>query len=336
MREMEEKILLIQLRAIGDVLLTTPLVRAVKKHYPESKVDFLANPAPAAVLAGNPYVNEILIYPYEANDIFGALKYYYFLRKKKYDIVIDVLGTPGTAQMAFFSGAHLRIGYDLPRRKFAYNLRVPAARADIYNAVAKMVLLEPVGVPQDGFTLDLFLPEEALEWADRVFEEQGWQNKKVIAVAPAHKRQARRWLPNRFAEVAQWLQDDGNAILMTWGPGERDYVERVTEMVNPPAVLSPETSLMQLAALLQKCSLLVCNCGGTKHFSVAVGTPTLSINGASNPVAWTPPDDPRHQWIEAENVDCLHCVLRECMDLKCMEEISAQQVIDRIKDMNVL
>jgi ADP-heptose:LPS heptosyltransferase len=69
---------------------------------------------------------------------------------------------------------------------------------------------------------------------------------------------------------------------------------------------------------------------------VAVGTPTLSINGASDPVAWTPPDDPRHRWIEAENVDCLHCVLRECEDLKCMESIHTQQVTGKIEEMNVL
>ncbi len=331
-----QRILLIQLRAIGDVLLTTPAVRAVKQRFPDAEIDFVANTIPAESLHNNPNIHEIIPYPYKKNDIIGALKYYYKIYRNNYDIVIDFLGTPATAQMTYFSRAPVRIGYELPGRRFAYNYRKPTARADIYNALAKMSLLEPLGITNPDPYPEIFISENDRDWADRLFREKGWDAaKQVIAMAPAAKNPARQWLLEYFAKVGSVLQSRGYSVILLWGPGEEGTVRSVADRMQPSGQLSPRTTLMQLAAIMERCSLLVCNCGGTKHFAVAVGTPTIAVYGASIPEAWTPPDDPLHVCLQAD-LDCLHCSLRECDDMSCMKDVTPEIMIEAIENMCIL
>jgi len=329
-----QRILLIQLRAIGDVILTTGAVRLVKEHFPDADIDFVTNTIPAEILRDNPNINQIISKRYKKNDILGAAKFFAGLRRNRYDIVIDFLGTPGTAQMTFFSGAKVRIGYDLRIRKLAYTHVQPKARSDIYNALAKMTLLEPLEIePRDPYPA-IYVLEEAQEWIAAFLEEQQLDPLKLVAVAPAAKRQARRWLPEYYAEVSDWLIQNGYSVVMPWGPGEKKYVENVIRQMKHEPVLTPPMNLMQLAALLQKCRLLLCNCGGTKHFATAVGTATLSMYGASDPRAWTPPNDPRHVYLVAD-VDCINCGQKDCEPMDCMKRLTPDRVIETAQRMLV-
>ncbi|MBU1882029.1 glycosyltransferase family 9 protein [bacterium] len=332
MIEDPKRILLIQLRAIGDVILTTPAVRLVKRRFPTAKIDFVTNAVPAEILQGNPHIHRIIPKTYAKNDILGALRFFAGLRCNRYDIVVDFLGTPGTAQMTFFSGAKTRIGYDLRIRKFAYTHIRPTARSDIYNALAKMTLLEPLGIkPEDPYP-EIFVTEDARQWAENYFDDNKLDGNRIVAVAPAAKRQARRWMPEYYAEVSDWLLEEGYSVVMPWGPGEKEYVEGVAGRMKRKPLLTPPLNLMQLAALLQRCQLLLCNCGGTKHFAAAVGTSTLSMYGASDPRAWTPPDDPRHVYLVAD-VDCINCGLKECESMDCMKRLTPDRVIEAAQKM---
>lgn len=317
-----QRILLIQLRAIGDVILTTPALRVLRKHFPQTEIDFVTNPAPAELLTNNPNINDVIVYPFRANDILGALKFSLNLKKNHYNIVLDFLGTPATALMSLLSGAPTRIGYDLRFRKFAYTHLEQEYRGDIYNALTKFSLLKPLGISEQEYKTEIFVADEERDWAEGLFRQKGWMNESVVAVAPFAKRLTRRWLPERFAEVARWLQQKGQQVVFLWGPGEREYVEEVRRQVDSLAVLSPPTSLMQVAALLQRCCLLVCNCGGTKHIAVAVNTPTLTIHGPTDPRVWAPPDDSRHSYVRADDAR--------------LENVSSQIVLEAIEAMGVL
>lgn len=329
------RILLIQLRAIGDVILTTPALRVLKRHFPDAAVDFVANPGPAEVLAGNPYVDDVIVYPYKATNALGLGKFCLSLFGKRYDVVVDYLGTSATALMSFLSRAPLRIGYDLRFRRYAYTQLGQNYRGDIYNALTKFALLKPLGIEEEESDAEIFVSPEAAVWAQQLFETNGWMQETVVVLAPAAKRPARRWLPDRFASVARWLLEKGHRVILVWGPGERAYVDGVANLVGSPVVVSPPTTLMQLAALLQRCRLLVCNCGGAKHVAVAVGTPTLTIHGPTDPRVWTPPHDSRHAYVRAE-LDCLDCGKRQCDPLLCMEAVTTDQVIRKIEEMGVL
>lgn len=329
------RILVILLRNIGDVVLTTPALRVLKSHFPDADIDFVTNPGPAQILVNNPNLHRIIVYPYKSGDVFGILKFAPGLARIKYDISIDFLGTTSTALMSLASWAKVRLGFNLRVRKLAYTHYDQNYVSGIYNALTKFTLLKPLGIEDEDPRTEIFVTEEAKQWANRLFEAEGW-GERVIAMATCAMRPVRCWLPERFVEVARWLHIRGYKVVLTWGPGERDYVQRVQELMGRAAVISPQIDLMQLAALLERCRLLVCNCSGTKHVAVAVGTPTLTIHGPSEPGVWTPRGDPRHAFVRAQDLDCLPCNESTCERLKCMERVETGQVIEAIEKMGVI
>jgi len=137
-----KRILLIQLRRIGDVLMCTPALRALRKHLPRSHIAFLTERECAAILALNPYLDELLVLDREryGNPLYW-LKKVWQIRRKRFDLVIDYLGNPRSAYISFLSGAKLRVGYDLPGRRFLYNLLLLLMNSiKIYNASLKLYL----------------------------------------------------------------------------------------------------------------------------------------------------------------------------------------------------
>jgi ADP-heptose:LPS heptosyltransferase len=316
------RILLIQLRAIGDVILTTPAIRVLKRHYPTSEIDFLANPVPAEVLQHNPHLNSIIVYPHKASSLFGLMQQSLRLRRRKYDVVIDFLGTSATAAMTLLSGAPLRIGYRLRFRRMAYTHHELDYRGDIYNALTKFSLLRSLGISEEEWQPEIFVPDETHRWARDLFAELKLADHSVVALAPQAKRPPRQWPGERFAQVGNWLQSRGHRVLLLWGPGEREYVESVARLMDPAPILSPKTTLLQSAAILKRCRLLVCNCGGAKHIAVAAGTPTFTIHGPTDPRVWTPPNHPAHRFIHSPTGRT--------------EEVSADEVIRGIQAMQVL
>jgi ADP-heptose:LPS heptosyltransferase len=329
------RILLILLRNIGDVVLTTPALRVLKQHFPEAEIDFVTGPAPAEILANNPHINETIIYPYKADDIFGIFKFIPRLTQRKYDISIDFLGTAATALMSLVSRARIRVGYNLRVRRFAYTHYDQKYQSGIYNALTKFTLLKPLGIEEEESGTEIFVTAEAKRWAEDFWKSEGW-DEQVVAMATCAMRPVRCWLPERFADVTHWLRDRGYRVILTWGPGEKEYVGKVCDLMGQTAVMAPQTSLMQLAALLERCRLLVCNCSGTKHVAVAVGTPTLTIHGPSEPSVWTPQGDPRHAFVRARNLDCLPCNEADCEQLQCMEKVATEQVIKTIEKMGII
>lgn len=328
------RILVILLRQIGDVILTTPAIRVLKRHFPQAQIDFVANPAPAEILVNNPNLHDVIVYPYGQNDVFGALKFCWNLYRKQYDISIDYLGTTATAVMSLASRAKIRIGFNLRFRKVAYTHFDQGYRDGIYNALTKFTLLKPLNILEEEAETEILVTDEAQLWAEDLFKKNSWKEKDVFALATGANRSVRRWLPERFAEVAYWLHGKGGQVLLTWGAGEEEYVRGVQQMMGECAELTPKTDLMQLAAILQRCRLFIGNCTGTKHVAVAVGTPTLTIHGPSDPAVWTPSFDSKHRYVSAVNLDCLGCGEPDCDHLTCMKNISAEQVIHAVEEMS--
>src|SRR5205823_2351989 len=108
-----------------------------------------------------------------------------------------------------------------------------------------------------------------------------------VGIIPTHRRASRRWPLDSFAELAHQLKQSGYAVRLFWGPGEQEYVERL-QRIAPKAQLIPPTSLRQMAALLSRCLLVVTNDNGPMHIAAAVGTPTVTIYGPTDPYAWNP------------------------------------------------
>ena len=325
------KILLIQLRRIGDVLMCTPALRALRANFPKSYIAFLVEKESSDILTLNPYLDEVIVLEREKyRNPFYSLKKIWHIRKKRFDLVIDFLGNPRSAYISFLSGAKRRMGYDLPPRRFFYNITVKRDHAPKYAAAHKLDALQVLGRQSLDLKLDFLILNEANVFAERFFQENGVdQNNLIISVSPTSRRHFRRWPLERFARLADWLISQFKAhVILIWGPGEKGVVDEIASRMKERPIISWETeNLFQLGGVLKKCDLHIGNDNGTKHIAVAMGKPTITIYGPQDPVSWTYPDPSRHKSLK-KKVDCPDCdkIKHKCTELSCLDLITVEDV----------
>jgi ADP-heptose:LPS heptosyltransferase len=312
-------ILVIQLRRIGDIVLTTPALAALKKRYPEAAIDVLAEAPGAEVLTGNPYLREVHVY--DAKGLGGALDWILKIRRLGYDWVIDYMGNPRSALISFLSGAAVKAGPAHVAHRWAYNHPLIQSSTPHYGGLEKILVLKSLGVPSEGAD---FMP--ALHLLGRPSQPPG----NRIGLVPASRRITRCYPASSYARLGKLLRQSYSCeILVFWGPGERTLAEEVVRDIGDGAEISPETkSLAEAAKLMLGCRLIVTNCNGPKHMAVALGVATLTIHASSDPISWNPPH-PRHQIVRLEELFCIGCGLNCCpYQLECVNELKPERVFE--------
>ena len=332
-----KNILVIRIRAFGDTLLTTPLLRNLKRIYPKARLTVLVEPPMKMILEHLPYVDGILPFDRKATKEGGKLaelganiNFWRFLRRQKYDLVLDVLGTPRTATMALATGAPARLGFGFRIRKHAYTHVHQPSKTVRYMADYNSDLLRLLGHEPDHLDLDFPIPRVAKARASKFFEDSGLKNKRVLAVAPAGGWWLKRLPPKTFAAAANLFCKKVSAHpLILWGPGEEELAKETARFMEHGPVIAPPSDFALMAALLKKSSLLMTNDGATKHLSVAVGTPSVTAFGPTNPDAWHPPHDNRHAWVADTTLACRPCDAFKGCPIKtheCLADLPADRM----------
>jgi ADP-heptose:LPS heptosyltransferase len=321
------RILLIRPRALGDVLLATPAVRALRAGYPEAEIHMLVDDVLAPLLDENPYLDRLWCFPRQRRGLGRWARLYRDINRARFDLVIDLHGTPRTAFLARWSGAPNRVGYALRGRGRWYNFRVErdsdrrgvwrqqyAARTNL-DIVARCGVVGPV--LED--TSLVFVTNRAAEIRIREYFDSLPSGAPYVGVAPAGTWQAKTYPVASFARVADRLAQAGCTIILLWGPGERAIVDAAREAMQAPAVVAPATGLHELAALLGRLDLLLSNDSGVKHLAVARGTPTLTLFGPTSPVNWVS-GLREHAWLRSA-LPCVGCNFTRCLHHTCMSSL---------------
>jgi len=332
---MTMRILVIQLRQIGDVLLTTPVLPFLKKALPDSSVEFLTEQAGAAVLETNPHLNRVLIY--DKSHAFRELKR---LRAEKYDVVIDFMNNPTSRYITLATGARWRASFMTLTSPIFFNVCFPTPEVPDYVPIRKLklvkFLLEKMGLPTPA--MDQIRPELPLTGDDEAFADE-WLDKegltpgKFALLLPAHRRPIRQWRADGFKEVGDRLVKElALKVVVACGPGEDALLEPVLQGREPIFKKITFTALRQAAAVMKKAALVVCNDSGLMHLAVSVGTPTVTIYGPSRPIDWNPSlhekrAKPNDIPLQAKGVSCLGCHLLDCpVGHICMTRLSSDDV----------
>jgi len=310
------RVLIIQLRRIGDVILTTPAVASLKARYPDADIDFLSEAPGAQALAGNPHLRRVLVYSAGPWQTWAWL---WRLRRRRYDWVIDYLGNPRSALLTAASGAALRAGPAHVAHRWAYNHLWPQPARVHYVGFEKILALRDLGVACDGAD---FMPKVYLA-------KSPVRPENLVGLVPASRKPSRRWPADSFARLGRLLRErHGCGVLVLWGPGERGLAEEVAAGIGSGAQVSAATPDIAAAARqIARCRLIVTNCSGPKHLAVALGVPTVTIHSSSDPASWTPPH-PLHIAVRREDMACLACRLNLCpRGMECLSGLSAEQVL---------
>lgn len=320
-------ILIIQLRQLGDVLLTTPVIKPLKKRFPDARISFLTEVNAYDILSGNPYLDEIITIK-RRSSIYEQLKVIRDIRKKRFGLVIDFMANPKTTYISFFSGATITLAWKVRLRGLLYSMTVDLAGD--YAVDHKLSMLRPLGIEGGDRMPYLHIPDEAKDTISSILNTLGVvDNDFLVCIDATHRRITRKWTAEGFAEVADRLTVEyGAKVLFVWGPGEREEVERIMGRCRHRHLISPGTTIKELAALLKRANLLIGNCSFPRHVAVSQGTPSLVIVGAPED-AWKYPD-PIHQTVK-KGLPCQPCDKIVCSDLSCLTTLTADEVMAEFK-----
>jgi len=227
-----QNILVSRLRFMGDIILTTPVVHNLKTMFPEARITYLAEEPYISLLRNHPDVHRLL--PINKKNGWQQLKTTFRLLFKKYDIAIDLFGNPRSALLTWLSGARIRIGGNFRGRKYLYNRRIEDD-GRLKSAVQfHLNYLKPLNIlvyPVDPY---IVLSPEEKDWAKKYLDYKGYDlYKKLIGIHPGASWPAKKWLPERFAELANRLAKQKNTqILFTMGPAKKKYCGPLSIYVN--------------------------------------------------------------------------------------------------------
>jgi ADP-heptose:LPS heptosyltransferase len=335
------RILVLRPRALGDVLLMTPALRALRQQFPDARLDVGVDDTVAVILDRNPHITHRWQFPrrrpHRRRD---WLPIYSGIPRIGYELVIDLHGSARTAMLGLLSGARHRAGYDLRGRRHAYTIRIPrdsdrlGRRTLQYAARTNLDFVARCGV--SGAALDdtrlVYVPNPDATIRQRMQQlvgdpAAGWR----VVLAPAGTWPAKTADPSVFASLARHLGDAGCQVLLLWGPGEESVCRQVATSCGTRVTLAPPTSLDELALVLQSSDLLISHDSGIKHLAVAVGTPTVTLFGPTEPRAWMPPEGP-HDFVRAA-IPCLACNFTRCTHRSCMRLLHGDEIAQRALDL---
>ena len=324
-----QKILLIRLSSLGDIVLTTPAIRAVRAHFPNAYIAMLVAKQSAEILRENPHLNEIITFDQRAKDkdTGEMLRIIRHLRARKFTLAIDLQRKFRTELLMSFSGAVKRIG----KGRFC-TVRVHE-QGNKHATAHYFDLLHAAGIPAEDQRLELFLAESDRLAATQQFDAAGVNNKALtVGLFPGAGWKLREWMPERFAAIGDRLVGHFNAnILIFGGPKEAKLVQTVANLMNAHAIpFAGNLQVRELAACLEKCDLFLTNDTGPMHIAAAVGTPTVSLFGPGNHIRFQPLGT-LHQTLR-HAVPCSPCkqFTDKCKDNICMKGIGVDEVWESI------
>jgi len=353
-----KKILIINPFGIGDVLFTTPLIHTLKDAFPEAKIDYLCNRRSAPILEGNPYINSIFIYE---RDEFEAMRQRSFfawlksinaflkqLREEHFDLSLDFSLNAQYGFFSLFAGIKERAGYDYKKRQRFLTKRIELlgfSEKHIVDYYLGLLGFLDLNIDSKYRHLELYLEKEDTRKADEILSKEDISENDLLvaAITGAGRSWGRdaylkHWPPEKFAKLADKIVENYQAKIIIMGDfSEEEITRKILDKMRYPAVnLCGKTNLRELAALINKMSLVVTNDGGPLHMAVALDKKTLSFFGPVDPKVYGPyPADRSQHIVLRKNLECSPCYrnfrLTPCMlNRQCLETITVEEALEAV------
>jgi heptosyltransferase-2 len=321
---------------IGDAVMSLPAIEALHARFPNSEIVLVSKPWVSEVYWNHPAVSRQIVYDAEGEHrgVRGFWKLVWKLRSERFDAAILLQNAFQAAWMAWCAGIPVRIGYTRDGRSSLLSeaVEVPPPAAYGHQVYYYLQLLFRSGLIEKPKTLQeirLHIAESEGKWAVKQLQTVGLGGRRfLVGICPgASHGGAKRWLPDRYANLADRLIDGLGADVLIFGsPAERPLAEAVARaMEHTPVLVAGKTTLREFMALLAKCHLVITNDSGSMHLAAALGLPLVAVFGSTDERDTGPVG--LQVRIIKHPVECSPCGLRECpIDFRCMTGISVDEV----------
>lgn len=331
-----KRILIVRTDRIGDVALSTPAVKAVRKAYPDSFIAMMVAPHAREIVEGNPYLNEVIVFDKKKfKGLFGSIRFSVRLRKENFDTAVVLHPTKRVHIILWLAGIEKRVGFD-KKCGFLLTEKIPHTKqfGQKHEIEYNLDVLKLIGI--DTIDMELFVPvkvENRLKIENILKENDFGDNEEFVVIHPGASCPSKRWPAKRFARVAdEIINKFHKKVIMIAGANDKDFGEKTREAMEEEALdLSGDLSVGELAALLEKARLLISNDSGPVHIAVALGVPVVAIFGRNQPglsfKRWGPVG--KDDIIIHRDVGCIECLAHNCkLGFKCLMAIESDEVIE--------
>jgi len=345
-----ERILIVKLSAIGYVVHALPVAHALEENFPRAEISWIVEDKAQEILAGNPCLDQVIILPRREwakgfkNNKLQTLKeikdFFIALRKKRFDLAIDLQGLFKSGLITWLSGARLRLGYSDSREgsTLFYNRKVTPPPENIPVVERYLELLKPLGVERVEAKFDIAVSGEDKAKIDSLFAFYAIKPQdRLIAINPFTSWHSKNWLSGRYAELGDKLiAEAGYKVIFTGGPADQEGIDRILGLMDREAYnLAGETSLKELAELYSRVYLFIGGDTGPMHLAAAMGVPVIALMGPTDPARNGPYGT--DSIVIQKDLRCKNCWKRECPKLgaereACMKQIEVDEVFRAVKE----
>jgi heptosyltransferase II len=273
---MKQRILLVQTAFIGDVILITPLIKAVKELYPAAELDALVVPAAARLLHNNPHLNEVLTYRKRDKALLSMGQMIRRLKAKGYDMAISPHSSGRTHLLLYLARIPQRLGFDRGTMPFLLTGKTPHPRG-IHKSIKNLALLKLLSPRDFDPQTELFPSAEDQHVADDLLSDMS--DKELVAMAPGSMWATKCWPEEYYAELAQELSALGYGVVLIGSPDDLPKCEKIHHSCPDSLILAGRTDLLESAAVIARCCLMICNDSGALHIANAMQTRVIAFFG---------------------------------------------------------
>jgi heptosyltransferase-2 len=341
------KLLVMETGLIGELLVITPALRALRKHRPDAHITVIVRPGSAPVLIGNPNVDRLLpLSGRQRKGVWGLMSQASWVRSKDFDAALVLHTSFRSALIASMAAVPVRAGLSCEGRGFLLTHKKPRDRA-AYEVDEHLAIVGLLGVPPDGRDMDLFLTDDERAGAREMLGD-ALDRRPLVGLHPGASREIRRWPVGRFVALADMLRRElGVTPVFFFGPGEEGLARAVSQFAeaplaegsgsraevpgSPAPVLCHPGNVRLLAAAFELMDAVVTNNTGPMHIAAAVGVPGVFIHGPTPVPRWQPPGE-RYTALYAADLACRPCDTSTCAQerLLCMEGVTVDRVFEAV------
>jgi ADP-heptose:LPS heptosyltransferase len=325
-----QKFLLIRFSSMGDIVLCSPVIRSLKKKYPEAEIHFLTKKTHFSLLAHNPYLSRVHLLEEKNTSLLSQLK------AEKFSYIFDLHNN--------LRSLRFRLALRRPSRTFnkqninKWLMTQPWLRP-LAGSIAHVVeryaeTLLPVGAPLDEQGLDFFLPEELEAWAQQLLQGHWGERQQVLAVVLGATYPTKRWLPEHFVSTLNQLR---RPVLLLGGPDTRPEADQLIRQLDVPVYDAvAKHKVLEAAALMKQAQAVLTHDTGFMHIAAAFQLPIYSLWGNTVPEFGMTPFRCQHTVLEVADLSCRPCSKlgsQRCPQghFRCMRELSPDQVVKAMR-----
>jgi len=329
-----KKILIIEPNWLGDILFTTPAIRAIRAHNPDAFSACMVHPRCVEMLEDNPNIDKLILFD-ERSSHRGILEKILFilsLRKFKFDIVISFHRSMSRVLIAYLSGIPRRAGYYTRKRAWLLTDSVEPPITPSHKVEYFLDIARALGIDSDNKDYQFNIPESSIKSANTILEQAGiGAYDEFFVVNPGGNWNAKRWPVRRYAKLCEELNAIyGKRILLSGASKDKELSEEIIRLTGGPVTnICGKTTLKELAVIMRRAKAVMANDSGPMHIAISQKAPTIALFGPTSQLVTGPYGDGKYIVLQ-KWTDCIIPCYASCEDYRCMKAIAVDDVVEAL------